>query len=695
MPITMRGPWTVSVKSKSAAYAQRFVITGSSNGIDGPHEYSNSTPPPAVSVEGNQWTVAVEHKAAKNKPWVRSAVRLGTPNEAGNTISVDIRSNDTGSDEDYNDLVLTCATTVTDFDHVVYGKVKSYSGFCRHNPCWGPYVVLDTRDQLVAALRDAALRPIIKRLYPNQVRLVEKVEPIEEFDEPTRFRPLMLPLTGSASESRKEIAAKASLGSSVISNHDAGILANYKDLHLKPCKTQVEPGLLLRFIEYDRTAAELGGGPYTGTGNRQALGLSASDEAGNYLFRFTRSLADIVQELDDEVPGGPPSEVQLRPDLIVQVVEPGSTLAEHRYETGLYSDIPRLKRINLCFRDLGHRPVSCGTGRVFERIGDVFVLPGMANTFDADGRITVSDANADFTTERAAWTGTLRVWGCFSKEKKNPVKRYTIRYKRPTDTSWNFVAENEFRTNLNYLGSPPTDPGHKIGPESPGLHVDGGAEVSVPSYENVETDDDWAPSTRYLKLKMQSSLYAGVGNPGAVQFRIDGYDATGQPVAGATDDLTLYIDNDPAIGDIESISQGSFSPGECALFELPSGMPKAPLTVKFRADQPNGHLQRYRLRVFRGSNANVAVMGSEPIDKSYASSMGASFRGTVDVPTSSLGWLESDVTPLDNWLPAGKAFCAFAFELLTRRRATNGRSMAAERRQHIELIGIGSAPPDA
>jgi hypothetical protein len=343
----------------------------------------------------------------------------------------------------------------------------------------------------------------------------------------------------------------------------------------------------------------------------------------------------------------------------------------------------------LCFPSSSVGKASCGTGRVFERIGDVFVLAGSSNTFDADGRISVHDARADFQIDRAAWSGTLRIWGCFSEQADNPVKHYTIRYRKGTG-GWQPVTEEEFRTNKNALALPPSHPVHRIGPDPVGLHVGGGPTQVVPAYRNIETDTDWVASTRHLKLIMQSALYGAVGTAGTVHFRIDGYDENGQPVPGSADSLTLFIDNDPAPGDIESISLSSFSPGECAMFELPTGQPRAALTVKFRADQPNGHLQRYLLKVFRGSNNAQAVTGSEPIDLSYTPAMGASFRGTADVPTSALGWLVADVTPVADWLPTGKDFCAFAFELWTTRRATNGRHRAHAQRQHIELIGISS-----
>ncbi len=319
----------------------------------------------------------------------------------------------------------------------------------------------------------------------------------------------------------------------------------------------------------------------------------------------------------------------------------------------------------------------------------MFVLPGSANTFDPDGRITVADSRASFQIERAAWSGILRIWGCFSEQADNPVEHYTIRYRKGAE-SWQYVTEEEFRTNKNGLALPPTHPLHRIGPDPVSLHIGGGAAQVVPAYRNVETDTDWVASTRHLKLMMQSGLYAGVGAAGTVHVRIDGYDKNGQPVAGSTDSLILFIDNDPAPGDIDSISLGGSSPGECALFELPAGQPSALLTVRFRADQPNGHLQRYRLAVFRGSNQAVTVSGSEPLDLAYTPAMGASFRGTADVPTSSLGWLVSDVTPAGGWLPPGKDFCGFAFELWTTRRATDGRDRAHALRQHIELIGISS-----
>ena len=44
MAITMQGNWTVSVKSKDAAFPQRFLISGAVSG-NGTYDGKTSTPP--------------------------------------------------------------------------------------------------------------------------------------------------------------------------------------------------------------------------------------------------------------------------------------------------------------------------------------------------------------------------------------------------------------------------------------------------------------------------------------------------------------------------------------------------------------------------------------------------------------------------------------------------------------------------
>ena len=54
----------------------------------------------------------------------------------------------------------------------------------------------------------------------------------------------------------------------------------------------------------DRTVTELGGGAYTGEGDRELLGEVATDRNGNYLFHFGRTLAQFLAEADVDLATG-------------------------------------------------------------------------------------------------------------------------------------------------------------------------------------------------------------------------------------------------------------------------------------------------------------------------------------------------------------------------------------------------------
>ena len=57
-------------------------------------------------------------------------------------------------------------------------------------------------------------------------------------------------------------------------------------------------------------------------------------------------------------------------------------------------------------------------------------------------------------------------------------------------------------------------------------------------------------------------------SPGTVQFQIQGYDASGNFVVGATDTVTMYIDNTGVDLALASVQMGSQTGGDCALFDL-------------------------------------------------------------------------------------------------------------------------------
>jgi len=716
MAITMQGNWTVSVKSKTAAFQQRFVIQGSAN-ADGTYVGDVSTAP--VNVVGAQWTISIQHlPTGKGATWKPSAERLGTPSIQGGQLVFDIQSNDTGADQDYDDLVLTCSMAQSPADYVVYGRVRSYSGLCRVNPCFPYYVVIDTPWQLAEILKYPVLRDSLEKLYGDRIRQFEKRLPVPPFPEPDPppFRPMMIPLRsapvqdleGPGAAAQMVSATSASrmpLGAAVLGDSLANVrdFARFKDQFKFICQVKNQPGLLLRFLEYDRTDDELAGGPYTGTGDRQILGLTVTDEQGNYLFRFTQTLTDIAAETEDIVSGGAPLATQLRPDLIVQVISGTGGAGGVLFETALFTDIPNLKRINLCLPEsvINPGPTACQGGRAIQAIGNIWVISGLGNTLDAEGRITATNSLGPQLT-RGAWAGRLHLFACFI-DAKPAVAYYTIRFRKPGG-SWSFVEEYHEHPKIADIGSSPDYTGTKVGPfTSVALKVDGGPPQTVPYYLNIESDPAWVLTHRTLKARLSSAYYENLlylpeQNPRTVEFWIEGYDSTGKKVPGADDKIKLYLDNRPITGDIASISMGGVAPGECGLFDLPT--PNATLTVRFRVHQPGGFVNSYSLSVLRGSATPVAVQDvvapPQPLSLSYHEpTHGNTFFGTANGVSPDLDhYVEAELQAVAGaWLPTGKNFCAFAFEIEAAPRTTNGYGVFGGYRLDTELIGISYNPP--
>ena len=717
MAITMQGSWTVSVKSKNAAFSQRFVVSGATAG-NGTYAGNVGT---SVFVTGPQWSINIQSQAP-SQPWIDSRQRITFPTVSAGLVQFDIRSDDTGGDGDFNDLVLTCSMPVSASEFVVFGNAKTYSGFCWWNPCYPWYLVIETPFALEQALQVPDLRRVIEKLYPQRVPKRPGPNPPPG----PLFTPLVIP-TGAPTETtglvfrssstgkfepsgplndakglqqfQQAAVAKMrgtaspatfdgsplSAGSALLTREETLKVAQLADKYrIFPfCDVEPAPGLLLGFQEYDRTNAEKAGGAYTGTGPREPLGLAATDEQGNYIFRFSRSLADIADETLDVGPGETVA-TQIFPDVIVQVLGTGMAV---EFETVPYFNIPNLYRIDLCLPyGTVHPSTGCGTqDRVITRIGDIIVLhsalSGHPNTLD-NGRITCRNANAP-QVDCAAWRGALRLYACFGKPN---ITRYTVRYFRHgIDSDWQFVDE-QFR--LNHI--PDFAPGYNgtvVGSFAAAVHVDGvNPAVTRPTYENHEGDSNWIEND--LKLILSSSLYRPAGNPGLVDFKIQCYDSAGLLITpnSIEDTLTLYIDNDPSQGDIKSITMGATELSDCALFTLPT--PNEPLSVNYRAFDDAGFVEDWRLSVTRGNNfhfpihvASGVTMADQPGDpfgviRSYPTPGACSnFRGTADEPTADAqNYVTTTLQPRSgNWLPQGQNFCAFAFTLEVYDRVTNGR----------------------
>jgi len=726
MSIAMQGNWTVRVKSKNAAFGQRFQIIGS---VSGGGTFSGQTSTPPVFVTGGQWAINIQNQPT-GQPWQDSHQRIGFPTISGGLVQFDIRSNDAGGDQDFDDLILTCSMPVSAAEFVVYGKVETYAGRCIFNPCYPYYFVIDSPVALAHAVEIEGLRDVIGKLYPSAIPQVRPRIPIP--DPPPDFTPLVIPTGVEATAGGLEFRSKAvasevllaeatakvakagaaksakgpsadaveeeaaariqgtahpvvldstpvSAGASVLEHSELLTVAGIADKIgiLFPCESEDAPGLLLRFQEYDRTASEKLGGPYTGVGSRENLGFAVTDEVGNYIFHFSRSLLDFAAEASD-LGAGELLSVQIRPDLIAQVLGTGLVLD---FESAPYYNIPNLRRIDLCVpRGQVHPSVGCVGDRVINRIGDILVLhsaiDGVPNTLDAIGRITARNANAP-AVDCAGWRGGLRLYACFG----NPaVTMYTVTFRRiGIDANPTPVSEPH---KLDYLPLLVFG-GISVGPFTRPVHLGGGPLVPAPTYDNHDGDSNWIEND--LKLILNSYLYRPGDQPGSVDFRIEGYNAAGNKVPGADDTIRLYIHNQTFIlgrpnnskGDIISIAMGGTTLGDCGLFDLSA--PDVPLAVRYRAVDPAGFVQSWGLRVTRGNNFAMPIkVDSGVVPKAFPPPTvnPCTFHGTRDEPTASID--DYVVTALKpdgiNWLATGVTFCAFAFTLTQNDRVTDGRA---------------------
>jgi hypothetical protein len=702
MAIPMQGSWTVSVKSKSAAFPQRFIIAGADSGNG---TYVGAVASPPIAVTGAHWRIQIQNDPGTG--FINSADQIKFPTVSGGQYRFDIESNDAGADEDFNDLILTCSTPVTQTDFIVYGNATSYSGRCFF-PCWPEWLVIDSQVALLNALKYAPIRKAIEFIYPE--RVVIRRPPIPEPDPP--FIPMLIPLTGdqlipqkraqllrlpeekqnraSDAKASQEVEQTLSLRTVALASSAAKFtldidrvnIAAIVDKFIPFCRTETLAGFPLRFEEYDRTGAELSGGPYTGAGFREDLGQAVTDRNGNYIFRFTRSIADFIGESNVDVAAGEDEVVQSMPDLIVKLLDAMAPTGV-AFESAPYWNVPVLKRIDLCFRKPAR--TGCQGGRNIQALGAIRL--GIAGTvFDPDGRITCTDTSLpDIPKPRcAAWFDTVRFFGCFIGS-STPVKFYTIRHRRRTSSgfsSWEFYQEGLFLGKIGFVLP------QQVGPFDRMLElVDGQPKEQAKAYDNIEQDLTWAASDWFFKADINtaggSPAYAP--SPGTVQFQLQGYDAAGNFVVGATDTVTLYIDNTGVELDLPTVEMGTQDGGECALFHLSGEPDPARLTVRFKAFQRQGFLGSYGLSVRKGNFGPefgiVQATGplSGKLSNSYnhvsASNCGELFGTSLtdDPQADPTNYVTAHIVPATgNWLGSDQTFCTFSLGISGTMRRTNG-----------------------
>jgi hypothetical protein len=692
MSLVMQGTWNVSVKSKNASFPQRFRISGAATG-NGSHVGATSTAP--VLVSGASWTLTVE--AQSGKDWNASAMRFKTPVAVGSSVQVDIESDDGGgSDQDFDDLVLTCSMTTSAADFVVYGHATAYSGLCLFNPCWRTHLVIDSVIQLESALKNSALRAALEKLYPEVVARPGPKNPPDPGPLAT-FTPLMLPTprapalpakvmqvtqTKAAVTTRQLVSGKAAITSLIdttLTSQLGRLLDGYQRVPLR-CTTTTLGNYALRFQEYDRSSDELSGGAYTGTGDRETLGQTATDSFGNYVFRFSRSIGDIVGEALGDVAIGEDATVQALPDVIAQVLGAGAIPAA---ETPCHFNVGALTRIDICV-PAGSivLPTTCVDHRILTFIGKISLTSSL-NSLDATGRISAaSTAGNAPTIQCGVWWGNLDLWGCFG----NPtIAAYTVR-SRPLGGGpgdWLFHAADERREVGGGLSK-------KIGPffDVPlAVPFDpSAAKVPAPRYLNAEVDASIVQPGAYLKATLGASAFA----PGSYEVRIDAYNAAGDFLTG--EQIVLYVDNrwpDVAISDITLAGVPvNISGSGCTLQTLGAADLSGDLAVRFKVDHKSGAILNYTLGVSRCNEGaafpTAHVGGGDPSftwvhDNSVTCETPPNFhQGTIEDPDNDgSGFVTAALSPVAPWLSASELFTILRVGVGYQWRATNGYSNAS------------------
>jgi hypothetical protein len=685
----MQGNWNVTVKSKNAAWQQRFIIQGASSG-NGVHQ---GTPGTTVNVTGVQWSIVIQHNPGTG--WLASYSKLQFPHQSGGNYVFDILSDDSREDADFNDLILTCSTPVNINDFLVYGNVTLYSGNCIFNPCRRFPFVIETLDGLERALRNPRLKEYIEKYYPERVPPGRPPLP----DPPFFFKPIVFDLSSEATQPKtavkyvrkltddkkrdsKAAAEKTSdfsasnfmMVKSDTSRQFAGSLSA-ADLHIglakdigaliMPCFTDPGSNLTLTFEEYDRTAAELAGGAHTGEGNRRLLGDTITDMNGNYIFRFSFDMS--FPELEDsaDIAGGEDVNTVMFPDVIVKIVE--YSPFQVWYESAPFYNIPNLKRIDLCLPESTvHVPSACFNGNLIGSLGNVFIggnqnttgstsaaatqRHGYSNFLESTGKISVNSSLAGFSIECAAWGGTIDMKGCMYDLAKsaadNDINWYTIRIRRAGTSGWQYISQNYKHPKFSKRNLP-NYTGDDVGPFYP--NVGGVLNGTTPAYINIQREIfangiDWEFSNFDRYMQLSTALYdvvAGVRTPGKFYVRVDGYSNAGALVPGATDLVALFIHNNglnfqltgPVLDDPAILLE------PCGLYRLTDLQMKTPLLFSFKANDSFGFVNNYALSMGRCPGTSLDLNSN--IDASFTITGSHSFPGgsnPVNVHSSCPGY---------------------------------------------------------
>ncbi len=761
MIISMQGNWEVAVKSKNASYQHRFIIQGAASG-NGSH---NGTTGTSINVTGDQWTIAIQNKP--HSGWQLSDTQIKFPKQIGGNYEFEIWSNDAGSDEDFNDLILTCSTPVNINDFILYGNVKLYSGRCIFNPCRKFPFIIETYPGLKKALKNPLIKDWVRKYYPE--RIPQENEDLNPPNPEPYFKPVVFDLSGEAMQPKSTLNyvrsknpkekedqekeeknngknAKESLSEMAASNFQL-LSSSTKPATLErisalsedriklatdigglfhACSTEAGSNLTLTFEEYDRTAGELSGGAYTGTGNRQLLGDTITDMHGNYIFRFSFDMTfPGLADSSDIAPGEDVNTVMF-PDVIVKIVD--YSPHEVRYESAPYYNISNLKRIDLCLpKSQVYVTSTCFNGNLIGSLGNVFIggnqnssastFPanlrryGNSNKLESNGVISVNSSLAGFLVKCAAWKGKIDMKGCMYDSAKNAAENkivwYTIRIRRSGTPGWEYVSQNYKHPKFSKRNLP-NYTGDDVGPFYP--NAGGTLNGEVAAYKNIQREAfvdgvDWEFSNIDRFMQLNTALYdfiSGVRTPGTFYVRVDGYDSSGALVPDATDLIPLFIHNNGLNFQLTSPSFNDplINPTDCRLYRLTDAQMKTPIEFAFQANDPYGFVNKYNLNIERCPNSaldlNANIEGNFTIAGKYTfvgidhnndpteRAIGSYPSNAQDACTGYTGSQEDFTNPgmidvqieptasAGGWIKPGEYFTVYTFDLTATQRVTNG-----------------------
>lgn len=714
MAIKMQGTWLVRVKAKNASFPQEFIIAGANSGNGTyPHTHSGE-----VFVTGSSWTISMLHNPGAG--FQNSQMKLKFPTTSGGFRQFDIQSNDSGNDQDFDDFIITCRTPIVADDHIVYGHVSDYSGRCIFNPCF-PYWVIDTPRKLYEALQIPSLRKYLLELDPNILRRIPKPGPPDPIGPvalnpqplpPLKFVPITVPAPGELASPLKQsylvrtekkvldLAANAGTKQAKAAT-DAEKLTyqSVKSIQALPasasmldvsalkrkagletaisrfrfCDSDTLANVRIRFWEYDRTAAEKSGAAYTGEGARQYLGSTLTDDFGNYIFRFTTTSSDAVDEIVNDLANGENAFVAQAPDVIAEVMQPMNPYLP-AFETSVYWNIPALKAINICVprEKIGVRPLVCEGQHILQGVGNIPLgapVGGVRNStntsLSALGIITSTNSLGP-RTDCSAWAGTLLLRGCL---KNQAIKYYTLEHRRPGD-DWQ---------QLNVEFTLPRFYGAILSNGQVNQGVVGGKTI----YLNVEADgSDWLMAYRNIKAQIPSTIFP---ENGPRDIRITGLNAAYNAVAGAQEIITLFILNNGIDVDIQPEIEmiGVSKISECGLFNLPAGQENPKIRINFKAVQSSspwvyggyGFMSDYAVSMNKGASGFATTNPASPANPRTAGVCDLSFTGTNNEPGNVAGYVDLELSPASGaWLEPNQSFCTFGIFLNGRLRRTDGQS---------------------